>query len=69
MSSKFSSGVLVGGGETRRRPMTHESIDFLGVPKMGDGIDVFRSGEARMGGEGDEDEGEDNGDDKRSTSK
>ena len=49
--------------------MTHDSIDFVGVPKMGGGIDVFRSGEARMGGEGDEDEGEDNGDDKRSTSK
>ena len=52
--------------------MTHDSIDFVGVPKMGGGIDVFRSGEARMGGEGDEDEDEeeeDNGDDKRSTSK
>ena len=35
------------------------------VPKMGGGIDVFRSGEARMSGEGDEDEEdeeEDNGD-------
>ena len=32
--------------------MTHDSIDFVGVPKMGGGIDVFRSGEARMGGEG-----------------
>ena len=50
--------------------MTHDSIDFLGVPKMGGGTDVFRSGEARMGGEGDEDEEdeeEDNGDDKRSS--
>ena len=48
--------------------MTHDSIDFVGVPKMGGGIDVFRSGEARMGGEGDEDDDEDeedNGDDKR----
>ena len=50
--------------------MTHDSIDFLGVPIMGGGIDVFRSGEARMGGEDDEDEEEeeeDNGDDKRSS--
>ena len=48
--------------------MTHDSTDFVGVPKMGGGIDVFRSGEARMGGEGDEDDEEDeedNGDDKR----
>jgi hypothetical protein len=54
LPSKFSSGVLVGGGEARRRPATHDSI--LGVPKMGGGIDVFKSGEARMGGEGEDDD-------------
>jgi hypothetical protein len=53
LPSKFSSGVLSGAGEVRKRPLTQDSADFLGVPKMGGGIDVFRSGEARMGGEGD----------------
>ena len=78
LPSKFSSGVLAsqaggggggGGGEgtARRRPATQDdSIDFLGVPKMGGGVDVFKSGEARMGGEGDEDE-DVYIDDKRST--
>ena len=41
LPSKFSSGVLVGGGETRKRPMTHDSIDFVGVLKMGGGIECF----------------------------
>ena len=59
--SKFSSGILVGGGggEARKRPVTLDSIDFLGLPKMGGGIDVFKSGEARMGGEGDGDDDDD----------
>ena len=56
LPSKFSSGVLSGAGEVRKRPLTQDSADFLGVPKMGGGIDVFKNGEARMGGEGDGDE-------------
>ena len=66
LPDKFSSGVLVGGGggggggartrtRTRRRPPTMYD-SFLGVPKMGGGIEVFRSGEPRMGGEGDGDD-------------
>ena len=69
LPSKFSSGVLVGGGggpgETRvRRPPKHDSAgSFFGVPKMGGGVDVFRSGEARMGdgNEDDEDDDDDEG--------
>jgi hypothetical protein len=68
LPSKFSSGILVGGGGSeaaRRRPATQDSADFFGVPKMGGGIDVFKSGEARMGGEGDgfddDDDNDDNG--------
>ena len=53
LPSKFSSGILVGKGEARRRPTTQDSVDFLGMPKMGGGVDAFKSGEARMGGEGD----------------
>ena len=66
LPSKFSSSIHVGGGgeATRRRPVvTRDSGDFLGVPKMGGGVDAFRSGEARMGGEGDGDDDDDNGDD------
>ncbi|KAF8802807.1 hypothetical protein BYT27DRAFT_7111548 [Phlegmacium glaucopus] len=69
LPSKFSSGVLAGGGggggETRRRPVTRDRDDFIGssVPKMGGGIDAFKSGEARMGGEGDGDEDDDDDDD------
>ena len=62
LPSKFSSGILVGGGEARRRPVTHDSVDFIGVPKMGGGIDVFKSGEARMGGEGDGNDDDDDDD-------
>jgi hypothetical protein len=74
LPSKFSSGILVGEGEARRRPgAIRDSINFLGVPKMGGGIDVFKSGEARMGGEGDDDEEEeeegDVDDDKRPPTK
>ena len=60
LPSKFSTGVLVGGGETRRRPVTQDSVDAdffgSGIPKMGGGVDAFKSGEARMGGEGDGDD-------------
>ena len=69
LPSKFSSGVLAGGGEARRRPATRDSVDVLGVPKMGGGIDVFRSGEARMGGEGDGNDDEDDDDDDGGTTK
>ena len=55
LPSKFSSGVLATGGEVRKRPVTQDSADFLVMPKMGGGVDVFKSGEARMGGEGDGD--------------
>lgn len=66
LPSKFSSGILVGGGEARRRPGTFDGVDFIGVPKMGGGIDVFKSGEARMGGEGDgNDDDDDDGSAKR----
>jgi len=58
LPSKFSSSILVGGGETRRRPVMHDDVDFIGSSalKMGGGIDAFKSGEARMGGEGDDDD-------------
>lgn len=56
LPSKFSTGMLAGGGsEARRRPAARDSAG-LGVPKMGGGVDVFKSGEARMGGEGDGDD-------------
>ena len=64
LPSKFSSGALSStarGGEARRRPVTQDSADFIGVPKMGGGIDVFKSGEARMGGEGGGNEDDDDG--------
>ena len=68
LPSKFSSGVLAGGeGEVRRRPPTStsldDSVDLIGMPKMGGGVDVFRSGEARMGGEGDGNEDEEDEED------
>ena len=66
LPSKFSSGVLYGGGgggggDARRRPGVRES--FPGVPKMGGGVDVFKSGEARMGGEGDGNDDDDDDED------
>jgi hypothetical protein len=63
--SKFSSGILVRGGEERGGPVTQNSLDFLGVHRvleMGGGIDVFKSGEAslvRIDSEGDGNDDED----------
>ncbi|PPQ71732.1 hypothetical protein CVT26_007642 [Gymnopilus dilepis] len=58
----FASGAA---GPRRRRTGSRRREESLGpgVPKMGGGVEAFRSGEARIGGEGDEDEdGEEDGD-------
>jgi len=52
--TKFSASLLNGGSARRRKGKTGEVID-PDMPKRGGGVEAFRSGEARMPGESDED--------------
>lgn len=52
--AKFSASLLTGGSTRKRRGKTGDVL-APAVPKRGGGIEAFRSGEARMPGQGDED--------------
>ncbi|KAG6816990.1 hypothetical protein H0H87_001058, partial [Tephrocybe sp. NHM501043] len=55
LPSKFSTTLLTpAGSSTRKRKSGRGGIDPL-VPKQGGGVEAFRSGEARMPGQGDDD--------------
>jgi len=55
LPSKFSSTLLSPGGNlTRKRKGGKSGMDPV-VPKRGGGVEAFRSGEARMPGQGDDD--------------
>ncbi|KAF8079371.1 hypothetical protein FPV67DRAFT_1403124 [Lyophyllum atratum] len=55
LPSKFSTTLLSPGGSlTRKRRGGKGGLDPM-VPKRGGGVEAFRSGEARMPGEGDDD--------------
>ena len=62
LPTKFSSGNLnlmvtgVGVGPRRRQAPNANRKSKSFMPKMGGGVDAFRSGEARMGGPDDDDE-------------
>jgi len=64
LPTKFSNPVLASAGARRRNRVAlgkgrRDSSPGAGiVPKMGGGIEAFRSGEARIGGPGDEDDDE-----------
>ncbi|KAF8957828.1 hypothetical protein BDZ97DRAFT_1593524, partial [Flammula alnicola] len=62
LPTKFSQPRLASGGQRHRRPHGKKRRDLSPgaglVPKMGGGVDAFRSGEARMGGPEDDDEDE-----------
>jgi hypothetical protein len=51
--SKFSNTFLVGSGSRKRKIIQHD-IDTI-LPKRGGGVEAFRSGEARIPEENDED--------------
>ncbi|CAA7261194.1 unnamed protein product [Cyclocybe aegerita] len=62
LPTKFSSGNLAALEEGPRRRVgrsgRERELSESGVPKMGGGVDAFRTGEARIAGHADEDEDE-----------
>ena len=53
LPSKFSNTLLLASG-SRKRKFTHRDVDTI-LPKRGGGVEAFKSGEARMPKENDED--------------
>jgi hypothetical protein len=56
LPTKFSTSMLAGGGARKRRSGKKGDPINPVMPKRGGGVEAFRSGEARMPGEGDEDD-------------
>ncbi|KAG6864938.1 hypothetical protein C0991_006209 [Blastosporella zonata] len=54
LPSKFSTTLLSPGGSSTRKRKSGKGIDPA-MPKRGGGVEAFRSGEARMPGQGDDD--------------
>jgi hypothetical protein len=54
LPTKFSSSLLGRGTARKRKGKKGDALNPV-VPKRGGGVEAFRSGEARMPGEGDED--------------
>lgn len=55
LPTKFSSSMLSGGGARKRKSGKKGDLINPILPKHGGGVEAFRSGEARMPGQGDDD--------------